>query len=144
MLSDTAEYALRAVLYIADRSPDEPLPVDIVAEALGVPRNYLSKTLHHLVKEGVLSSQRGPRGGFMLALPPGELTLLRVVEAFDDITATRRCLLGRPKCSDTNPCPAHDRWKSVAEDIAFFFRGTTVEELLTMPDHARRVAAMRT
>jgi Rrf2 family protein len=128
MLSRTAEYALRAVLFLADRG--EPTNVDLIAERLGVPRNYLSKTLHRLAREGVLTSTRGQGGGFRLALPPDRLPLLRVVEPFDPISGERRCLLGRPQCSDANPCPAHHQWKSVSERVAEFFRERTVGDLL--------------
>lgn len=128
MLSDTAEYALRAVLYIADN--EGRIRVDTLAEALGLPRNYLSKTLYALTKAGVLASMRGPRGGFDLAVPADQLTLHRIVEPFDTIEARRTCLLGRKECSDAHPCPAHHRWKTVADQIATFFRTTTVDDLI--------------
>jgi len=128
MLTRTAEYALRAVLFLADRG--EPTSVDLIAERLGVPRNYLSKTLHRLAREGVLTSTRGQGGGFRLATDADRLPLLRVVEPFDPITGERRCLLGRPQCSDANPCPAHHQWKSVSEGVAGFFRERTVGDLL--------------
>jgi Rrf2 family protein len=138
MLSDTAEYALRAVLHIADN--DEMVRVEPMAEALGVPRNYLSKTLHQLARAGILRSMRGPRGGFTLAVPADELTLYQVVECFDSIEARRTCLLGRKQCNDTNPCPAHHRWKGIADQIATFFRTTTVADLVRDSDVAAALA----
>lgn len=130
MLSRTGEYALRAVLFLADDREEEWTSVDRIAEALQVPRNYLSKTLHALTREGILASSRGPRGGFRLAVPPERLLLLQVVSPFESLGERRTCLLGRPRCSDRNPCPAHARWKAVAEEVADFFCGTTVKELL--------------
>jgi Rrf2 family iron-sulfur cluster assembly transcriptional regulator len=128
VLSQTAEYALRTVLFLADR--DEAARADEIAQRLQIPRNYLSKTLHRLAREGVLLSTRGKGGGFRLAVPPDRLKLLRVVAPFDGISAERRCLLGRPQCSDRNPCPAHYEWKSVSERVTAFFRDRTVEDLL--------------
>lgn len=128
MLSRTAEYALRAVLFLADSG--KPANVDQIAERLRVPRNYLSKTLHRLAREGVLASTRGQRGGFRLARDPDRLSLLSVVEPFDPIRGERRCLLGRPQCSDANPCPAHAQWKAVSDEVAAFFREKTVGDLL--------------
>ena len=128
MLSRTAEYALRAVLFLADSG--KPANVDQIAERLRVPRNYLSKTLHRLAREGVLASTRGQRGGFRLARDPDRLPLLEVVEPFDPIRGERRCLLGRPQCSDANPCPAHSQWKAVSDEVAAFFREKTVGDLL--------------
>ncbi|HEY7614434.1 MAG TPA: Rrf2 family transcriptional regulator [Gemmatimonadales bacterium] len=130
MLSQTAEYALRTVLYLADRGDDRLVGADQLASALGVPRNYLSKTLHRLTRERILASARGKGGGFRLATDPKRLTLLQVIEPFDAISAERRCLLGRPTCDDRHPCPAHHRWKAVSTQVADFFRRTTVAELI--------------
>ena len=130
MLSQTAEYALRTVLYLADRRDDGLVGADELARALGVPRNYLSKTLHRLTRERILFSARGEGGGFRLAADPRRLTLLEVVEPFDAISGQRRCLLGRPTCDDRTPCPAHHRWKAVSTQVADFFRRTTVAELV--------------
>jgi Rrf2 family protein len=130
MLSQTAEYALRTVLYLADHRDDGLVGADELAKVLGVPRNYLSKTLHRLTRERILASARGKGGGFRLAADPRRLTLLQVVEPFDAISAERRCLLGRPACDDRRPCPAHHRWKSVSTQVAAFFRQTTVADVV--------------
>lgn len=130
MLSKTAEYALRAVLYLA-RQPDERLVrATDVAEDLGVPANYLSKTLHTLARDGVLVSERGPHGGFALAIPADEIPLARVVELFDDLGPRQECLLGRPRCRDEDPCVAHSRWKETFDRVTEFFRETMVADLL--------------
>ena len=130
MLSDTAEYALRAVLYIAQHDADRPVRTDDVAETLEVPRNYLSKILHALAKEGLLDSTRGPKGGFRLAVPPEELRLRAIVEPFDRLEPGRTCILGRAKCDDSNPCPAHSRWKGISQEVVTFFGKTTVAALI--------------
>jgi len=130
MLSQTAEYALRTVLLIAARQEAATVSVEEIAAELGVPRNYLSKTLHQLARAGVLASARGPGGGFRLAMPASRLRLSRVIEPFDDLAGGRRCLLGRPACTDRSPCMAHERWKVVAEGVASFFRDTTVADLV--------------
>lgn len=130
MLSDTAEYALRAVLYIAQHAEERPLRAEEIAEALSVPRNYLSKILHVLAKERVLESTRGPHGGFRLAVAAGRLPLHRVVTPFDPMEPRRTCLLGRPQCNDSNPCAAHERWKGISDEVGTFFRQTTVGALL--------------
>jgi Rrf2 family transcriptional regulator, iron-sulfur cluster assembly transcription factor len=134
-LPQTAEYALRAVLEVASIGPDRPVRVSEIAEALDVPRNYLSKTLHVLARRGVLVSTRGPGGGFQLAVPPERLTLDRIVGPFDTVQG-RDCLLGRQRCSDLRPCVAHERWTDVSRRLSAFFTGTTVADLLREePDH---------
>jgi len=133
MLSQTAEYALRTVLYLAAEKQDSLFRVSEIAEDLDIPRNYLSKTLHLLARAGVLTSSRGKHGGFRLTKPPGKLTLAEVVAPFDGPTGARICLLGRTACSDSNPCPAHGRWKAVSTEVSTFFRETTVGDLLKGP-----------
>ena len=96
-ISGTSQYAIRAVVFVAGAGGGAPVRVGEVAKALQVPRNYLSKTLHALSRDGVLTSTRGPRGGFRLAVPPGQLTLARVAAPFDDVDS-KPCLLGRTQC----------------------------------------------
>jgi Rrf2 family protein len=129
MLSQTAEYALRAVLYIAEFGADRPVAVGDIAQALDVPRNYLSKTLHQLARAGVVTSTFGPGGGFRLGSPPDTLTLDVVIAPFDT-AAERHCLLGRTRCRDSDPCAAHEHWKATADQIQRFFATTTVADLL--------------
>lgn len=128
MLNHTAEYALRAVLYLAEREDASPVRVAAIAEALDVPRNYLSKVLHVLAREGVLDSMRGPTGGFWLGARADRLTLARVISPFDPIED--RCLLIRRKCSETHPCTAHHGWKDAAQHMRRFFGETTVRALI--------------
>jgi Rrf2 family protein len=130
MLSNTGEYALRAMIHLAEHEGEGPVRVEDVASALCVPRNYLSKILHTLVKRGILASLRGPRGGFRLAVPSALVSLYDVVEAFDDIEARRTCLLGGRACGDAAPCAVHERWKDVATEVALFFRETKLADVV--------------
>ena len=125
-LPQTAEYALRAVLHIASQT--ELVRVASMAEALGMPRNYLSKTLHQLAKAGVLESTRGPRGGFQLAVPADQLTLAAILKPFGVLDGGE-CLLGRAECLDSAPCAAHWRWKAISGSLQDFFGQTTVKDL---------------
>lgn len=131
MVSQSAEYALRAVLHLAQHAGRGPLHAAAVANALDMPRNYLGKILHGLAKAGVLASVRGPSGGFTLAVPESELTLQRIIAPFDEVPRRRSCLLGNAECGDENPCTAHEHWKGVAEPVVAFFRTTTVAQLLS-------------
>lgn len=130
MLSKTSQYALRAMLHLARPPGDRRVPATEVAEALGVPANYLSKILHALGRAGILTSERGPHGGFALARRPEAIPLSDVLAAFDEHPADRRCLLGRERCLDSNPCAAHTEWKAVSRRVYGFFDDTTVADLL--------------
>lgn len=133
VLSQTAEYALRAALYMAEHGDAEPYRVTTLAEALRIPQNYLSKTMHTLARSGILTSARGKHGGFRLARPASEIPLLEVIRPFDQLEARRQCLLGRTTCSDATPCAAHARWKEVADTTAAFFRDTSLADIIA-PD----------
>ena len=128
LLSQTSEYALRAVLYIAEC--DGPVSVGEIAEAVGVPQNYLSKTLHQLARAGVLRSARGPAGGFRLATPASELTLQGVVSPVAGQRG-RRCLLGHGVCGEVPDCAVHACWSPVASRVRDFFATTSVADLLS-------------
>src|SRR3954453_6698361 len=105
MFSQTVEYALRAVVHLADRAP-EPRTTGQIAEATRVPRAYLSKVLQGLARAGVVHSQRGIGGGMVLVKAPAELTLLEVVNAVEPINRIRSCPLGLPS-HGRHLCPLH-------------------------------------
>jgi Rrf2 family iron-sulfur cluster assembly transcriptional regulator len=130
ILSQTAVYALRATLCLGESTSVGPVRVDDIAERLDVPRNYLSKILHVLAKGGVLTSTRGPGGGFRLARHAEDLKLSEIVGHFDDLPGESGCLLGRDECSDDDPCAAHDHWKDVSGSVRRFFTETSLADLL--------------
>lgn len=138
MLSQTAEYALRTVLFLGEHPDRTLVRVGELAEALDIPQNYLSKTLHQLARAGVLASSRGKLGGFRLARPAEQISLGEVIAPFDGLTTARTCLLGRTVCSDQSPCAAHARWKGVSAQVTDFFRETTVADLLGSRTARRR------
>lgn len=129
ILSQTAVYALKAVLYLAETDDAGPVRVDEIANALNVPRNYLSKILHVLTRARLLGSNRGPHGGFHLNVAASELTLAEVIDPFDGVMARSACLLGRNVCSDAKPCAAHASWKGVSSSMMAFFQDTTIDDL---------------
>ena len=130
-LSKTEEYALRAVIYLARaRDHDTPHRATEIAEAIDLPANYLSKILHQLARQGLVTSERGPYGGFRLAAPPEQTMLAEVIEPFGGVGESQRCLLGRPECSDENPCGAHEHWKAARAAIGRFFAETTVADVI--------------
>ncbi|MCC6772119.1 MAG: Rrf2 family transcriptional regulator [Gemmatimonadaceae bacterium] len=138
-LNSTTQYALRAVLYVAEHGGAGPVRVDAIAADLHVPRNYLSKTMHALARAGILKSERGPRGGFQLARPARQISLGEVAAPFESMTE-RRCLFGRATCGWKNPCSAHPRWEAVAAAQRAFFCETTVADLLGEIADAPRMA----
>jgi len=130
MLSSTADYALRAILVLARASDERPLRADEIARATGSPANYLAKTLNALAKAGLVTSTRGPFGGFVLAIPAAELTLAHIIDCFDEPRPQTRCLLGSAPCDPRHPCTAHQRWTAIRNTRRAALADTTVADLL--------------
>lgn len=140
MISRTSAYALEAVLLMAGREGHGPVRAAELAAELGLPGNYLSKILNALARDGILTSERGPTGGFRLASPPGELTIERVIARFENVGVSRKCFLGRGTCSDEQRCPMHDRWKTASAPMFEFFGQTTIAELVASGGPSRHSA----
>lgn len=131
MISQTAEYALRAVVYLAD-NPDRPHTAREIAKASQVPLGYLSKVLQELVRAGLVSSQRGLHGGFTLVPPPSRVTVWDVIEAVDPLRRIRTCPLGL-KAHGANLCPMHRRLDQAMAMVEEAFRSSTLADLLAEP-----------
>ena len=140
MLSNTTDYALRAILVLARRGAGRTLRADEIADAAGAPRNYMAKTLNALTKAGLLTSTRGPTGGFALAVPPANLTIARIVDVFEVPRRTPHCLLGTGRCNPAEPCAAHQRWTAITAAQREPLASTTVADLLGAPPSRREVA----
>lgn len=132
MLSQTSEHAIRALLYLAQR-PGASVPADRIARALGAPANYLAKTLSALARQGLVSSTRGPAGGFTLRGAADGITLADVVEAFGEPRSAGGCMLGDRPCSARTPCSAHEQWTAVQAAMRAPLRATTLADLLDSP-----------
>lgn len=131
MFSQTVEYALRAVVHLADQAPSART-TDQIATATLVPKAYLSKVLQGLCRAGVVQSKRGLGGGMVLTKSPAELTILEVVNAVEPIGRIRECPLGL-KTHGVRLCPLHKRLDSALAMVEDAFRDTTLAEVLAEP-----------
>lgn len=131
MLSTTAEYALRAIVWLAAQK-DTACTTDQISQATEVPAAYLSKVLQTLGKSGVVRSQRGVGGGFALAVPPEQLTVLQVVNMVDPLQRIRTCPLKLKSHGDTL-CPLHARLDAAAALIEDALGTCTIADLFDVP-----------
>ena len=127
MLPKTAEYALRAVVWLA-REPDETDSADDLAERTKVPRRYLHKVLQDLVRAKLVRSQPGPGGGYALAKHPEKIAILDVVNAVAPLERIRSCPLGLT--SHTRLCPLHKELDKVYAATEAALARVTIDELL--------------
>ena len=131
MFSKTCEYAFRATTLIATASAaGERLSLDAIAERTDSPKAFTAKVLQQLARAGILISHKGPNGGF--DLPPHaakKLNLSRIVKAIDDDTVYRGCGMGLKDCNSMKPCPLHDHFERIREDLRTMLENTTVHSL---------------
>lgn len=131
MISQTAEYALRAIVFLGNQQGTARTTVQI-GEAIDAPAGYLAKVMRQLSRAGIVGGQRGPLGGFTLTKDPVELTILEVVQAVDVLRRITNCPLGQP-AHDSGLCPLHRRMDDVLAAAEKTFGQTTVGELLDGP-----------
>ncbi len=108
MLSSSSKYAVNAVLYLAVHSNDKnKIRAKEIAEAIKLPSPFLSKLLQSLSRENIISSSKGPTGGFYLTKQALNTPLIEVVNIIDGTSRLEDCVLGLKKCSSEQPCPVH-------------------------------------
>jgi Rrf2 family transcriptional regulator, iron-sulfur cluster assembly transcription factor len=129
IFSRQCEYALQAVLYLALKPEGEMTSIKDLSKWLGIPYHFLAKILQDLTKKGLLTSLKGPTGGFALAIPAIDITLFHVVEAIDGVELTRSCVLGFPECSGKNPCAVHQKWSELRDGIFSLMAGKSIAQL---------------
>jgi Rrf2 family protein len=131
MISQTAEYALRAIVFLA-MNTGAAYTTQQISGATKVPAAYLSKVLQSLVRAGLIQSQRGLGGGFILSKSADDVTILEVLNAVDPIQRIRTCPLGI-EVHGTTLCALHKRLDDATAVIEKAFRDTTIGDLLARP-----------
>lgn len=135
MISQTSEYALRAVVHLADQE-GRSLTTPEIAEATRVPVGYLAKVLGQLAKAGLVKSQRGLHGGFSTAHTADQITVLDVINAVDPIQRITTCPLGL-KAHGKRLCPLHKKLDTAMESIETAFANSTIADLLADPSPSK-------
>jgi Rrf2 family iron-sulfur cluster assembly transcriptional regulator len=117
LFSRQCEYALQAVSYLALKPEGTKTSIRELTKKLDIPYHFLAKILQDLAQKGLLDSQKGPSGGFSLAVGAEKITLFRIVEAIDGVDFMKKCVMGFPDCSKKNPCSVHEQWGRMRESI---------------------------
>ncbi|MCW5823699.1 MAG: Rrf2 family transcriptional regulator [Cyanobacteria bacterium TGS_CYA1] len=131
MFSQTAEYALRAITFMSMHS-DRPFSVIEIAEKTQIPQAYLAKVLQSVSRAGLVKSKRGLNGGFMLSIPPEQMTILDVINAVDPIIYGERCPLGL-EMHGNSLCSIHEKLRIAYSTIEEIFSKTKISDLLEKP-----------
>lgn len=134
MISRTAEYALRATVFLA-MNPERAFTVQEISSSTKVKAPYLSKIMQSLARCRIVTSQKGIGGGFMLAIKPGNLTILDIVNAVDPIQRITCCPL-ELEGHKTKLCALHARLDSATASLEEAYGNSTLQDLLNSPEEA--------
>jgi Rrf2 family protein len=129
LYSTMSEYAIRGLSELAVRAPDRQIMLDELVSGTDLPRDFLAKVFQKLVKGGILASSKGRGGGFRLARPLHEITLMNIVEAIEGPQPLDGCVVGLVACNDQMPCSQHDLYKPIRQRLKDYMNTTTLADL---------------
>lgn len=130
MLSKSCRYAIRATIFVASKLEQEKLSVKQIAKAIDAPEAFTAKILQMLTKHKVLSSLKGPYGGFFIEHHQMGQPVINIVNAVDGLSVFKECGLCLKQCSESHPCPMHKEYKLVRNKLLTTFEETTIAKLV--------------
>ncbi|MBK8945855.1 MAG: Rrf2 family transcriptional regulator [Ignavibacteriae bacterium] len=125
----TGEYAIRAILFLARQSSDLLVMSSDIAKKEDIPSHYLAKILQRMAKYGYVDSYKGRGGGFKITKLALDSSILEIVERIEGPVITLKCVTGLKECSDEHPCPLHDEWSKLRDNIHFLISSKSVREV---------------
>ena len=129
MLSRASKYAILSTLYLAEHSSEKKkISVKDIANRIDVPSPFLAKLFQQLVRGRIISSTKGPNGGFYLNKENEQMTVCDIIENIDGLNRLNDCFLGLDKCDADNPCPVHFIVEPFKNSILGKFRDKTIME----------------
>jgi len=129
LFASTTEYAIRALSELAARAGSGRILLADLVAGTDLPPHFLAKILQKLVRVGILRSAKGRGGGFALARPAHEISLMQIVEAFEGPQSFDRCVVGLHACTDAMPCPQHDLYKPIRQRLRDYLLTTSLSDL---------------
>jgi Rrf2 family protein len=127
MFSKACEYGIRAVIYIwSQNTKGVKLGVKDICRAIDAPEYFTAKILQSLVKQHLISSTKGPNGGFYISEDQENTTLLDLVEAIDGDKLFSGCGIGLKHCSESHPCPIHNEYKTIRGNLTKLLADKTI------------------
>ena len=125
-----ADYAVRAVLYLAEQNGSGRAPTSQIAREQKIPPSFLAKIVSQLSVAGMVQTSRGARGGVSLAREPKDISLLEVVEAIDGPITLNDCVADSSVCSFGDDCPVHGVWCAAQENLVRELSATSFADLM--------------
>ncbi|NLP58037.1 Rrf2 family transcriptional regulator [Lutibacter sp. B1] len=129
MLSRASKYAILSTLYLAEHSSkDKKISVKQISKSIDVPSPFLAKLFQQLVRGKIISSTKGPNGGFYLTKKNSNRNVCDIIENIDGLNKLNECFLGLDACDSENPCPVHFIVEPFKKNIMAKFRDKTIME----------------
>lgn len=132
IFSRQCEYGLQAVLVLATKKSIGWTSISEITERLQVSEHFLAKILQDLSRRKILISRKGPQGGFKLARPSNQITLFEIISLIDGTDFLEQCILGFSDCSAENPCPVHDSWSLIRDNVKKMLLKNSIAHLVKM------------
>lgn len=123
------DYALRALVYMAEEGGEKPYPMNKIANATGTPESFLRKLVQKLDAAGVVTTKRGAAGGVSLRKRPETISVFEVVEAVQGPVAINKCFVSNRECADREACVIRRNLGDIQDDIVELFKNATVGKL---------------
>ena len=127
-LSNTAEYALRILIYMG-KDVQRLYSAKQLVEALKISDKYLRRLMTDLTKSGIVASVQGRDGGYVIAMKPEDIKLADIIEAIEGMDKYTGCLLGFENCSDENPCALHSSLGSIRQEFFSVFTNKSLNDM---------------
>ena len=125
-----ADYAVRAMVHVARLPPSSRVSTATISKAERIPLPFLTKVIAHLVKSGLVTTNRGMGGGVSVARAPQEITLLEILEAIEGPILLNRCLQREGLCEIEDRCPVHNVWADIQHSLVTQLGSVTVSDLV--------------
>lgn len=130
MFSKACEYAIRAMMYIVTHTANgSKVGIKDIARYTDTPEPFVAKVLQILSRRGIVSSAKGPNGGFFIDAKSRQIPLLDIVKAIDGEDLFLRCGLGIKNCSERKPCPIHYEYKGIRDNLKEMLKSNTIQDL---------------
>jgi len=144
MLSRASKYAILSTLFLAEHSSeDKKISVKVIAESIDVPSPFLAKLFQQLVRGKIISSTKGPNGGFYLTKQNSKKNVCDIIENIDGLNKLNDCFLGLNECDSKNPCPVHFIVEPFKNNILGKFRDKTIQEFAQEISDKGRVLTLK-
>lgn len=127
-----ADYAVRAVLYLAKLGPDRRAATSQIAQEQQIPPSFLAKIVSQLSVAGLLQTSRGARGGVSLARTPDQISLLEVVEAIDGPILLNECVAANGVCTFGDDCPMRPVWCDAQAELVERLKDTFFSQFIQL------------